>query len=70
MLLVGIDVLILAVFGLALIFASYVGAVLIPLTKDAGWASIISTAITAASMVIAYVVMTKVLDHVLGAFGW
>lgn len=66
----GIDVIILAVFGLALVLASYIAAVLVPLSREGGVAAIISTAITAISMVMAYVVMAHVLDTMLGSMGW
>lgn len=66
----GIDVIILAVFGLALVLASYIAAVLVPLSREGGVAAIISTAITATSMVMAYVVMAHVLDAMLGSMGW
>lgn len=70
MLTLGIDVLILLCFGCALVLASYIAAALIPLSQEEGIASIVSTAITAASMVIAYIVMADVLDSMFGAFGW
>lgn len=70
MLALGIDVIILAVFGLALVLASYIAAVLVPLSREGGVAAIISTAITATSMVMAYVVMAHVLDAMLGYMGW
>lgn len=70
MLVFGIDVLILACFGCMLVFGSYVAACLVPLGRDEGVISIISTAVTATMMVIAYVVMAHVLDAVFGAFGW
>lgn len=70
MLTFGIDVLILMCFGCALVLASYVASALIPLSREGGIASVVSTAITAASMVVAYIVMAHVLDSMLGAFGW
>lgn len=70
MLVLGVDVMILLCFGCALVFASYIAASLIPLSKEEGITSIVSTAITAASMVVAYIVMAHMLDLMLGAFGW
>lgn len=70
MILLGIDVIILAVVGMALTAASYVAARLVPLSQEEGIATITATFVTALSMVIAYVVMAKVLDAMLGAMGW
>jgi hypothetical protein len=66
----GIDVIILAMFGLALVLASYIAAVLVPLSQEGGMAAIVSTAITAISMIVAYIIMAHVLDNVLGYMGW
>lgn len=70
MLVFGIDVLILVCFGSLLVFGSYVVACIVPLGRDEGVVSIVSTAVTATMMVIAYIVMAHVLDAVFGAFGW
>lgn len=66
----GIDVIILAVVGIALVLASYTTAVLVPLSREEGVTAIVSTAITATSMVMAYVVMAYVLDTMVGSMGW
>lgn len=70
MLTFGIDILILAVVGVALVLATYVAAALIPLTREGGVAAVTATAITATSMIVAYIVMAHVLDNVLGYMGW
>lgn len=66
MLVIGIDVLILFCFGCGLVFASYVAACLIPLGRGEGIASIVSTAITAITMVLGYMVMVEMLDRLVG----
>lgn len=70
MLTFGIDILILAVVGIALVLTSYITAVLVPLSREEGVAAIVSTAITATSMVMAYVVMAYVLDTMIGSMRW
>lgn len=70
MILLGIDVIILAIVGVALTVASYVAARFAPMSQEEGTAYITATFVTASSMVIAYVVMAKVLDMMLGAMGW
>lgn len=70
MILLGVDVIVLAIVGVALTVASYVTARLVPLSQEEGVATVTATFVTALSMVIAYVVMAKVLDAMLGAMGW
>lgn len=70
MILLGIDVIILAIVGMALTAASYIAARLVPMSQEEGIVCIIVTFATASSMVIAYIVMAKVLDMMLGAMGW
>lgn len=70
MILLGIDVIILAIVGMALTVASYVAARFAPMSQEEGTAYITATFVTASSMVIAYVVMAKVLDAMLGTMGW
>lgn len=70
MILLGVDVIILAIVGMALTAASYVAARLAPMSQEEGVACITATFVTALSMVIAYIVMAKVLDLMLGAMGW
>lgn len=70
MILLGVDVIILATVGMALTAASYAAARLAPMSQEEGTAYITATFVTASSMVIAYVVMAKVLDAMLGAMGW
>ena len=64
MLLLGIDVVILSTFGLLLVLVSYLVSRLLVLTEDAGRAAMLSTLMTAASMVLFYVFMYKVLDAI------
>lgn len=66
----GIDVIVLTVIGMILTAASYVMARLVPLSQEEGVATVTATFVTALSMVIAYVVMARVLDAMLGAMGW
>lgn len=70
MILLGVDVIILAIVGVALTVASYVAARFAPMSQEEGTAYITATFVTASSMVIAYVVMARVLDMMLGAMGW
>lgn len=70
MILLGVDVIILAIVGMALTVASYVAARFAPMSQEEGTAYITATFVTASSMVIAYVVMAKVLDMMLGTMGW
>jgi len=70
MLMFGIDIAILACFGVALVFASYVVAMLAPLSLEQGETAIITTTITVLLMILAYIIMTQVLDSVLGIMGW
>lgn len=70
MILLGVDVIILAIVGVALTVASYVAARFAPMSQEEGIAYITATFVTASSMVIAYVVMARVLDMMLGAMGW
>lgn len=70
MITLGVDVIILAILGAMLVLGSYVAAVLVPLSREGGVAAIISTAITATSMIVGYVVMAHVLDLMLGSMGW
>lgn len=70
MILLGVDVIILAIVGMALTAASYAAARFAPMSQEEGTAYITATFVTASSMVIAYVVMARVLDMMLGAMGW
>lgn len=70
MITLGIDVIILIFVGMALTTASYAAARLAPMSQEEGVAYITATFVTASSMVIAYVVMAKVLDLMLGTMGW
>lgn len=70
MILLGVDVIVLAIVGVALTAASYVMARLVPLSQEEGVATVMATFVTASLMVIAYVVMAEVLDMMLGAMGW
>ena len=66
MIVIGIDLLILALYGVLLTGTAYIMAALIPLTEEQGWSAIIATAITSLCYVVGYVVMICVLDWVLG----
>lgn len=65
MLVFGIDVLLLALFGVVLVVLSYVIAALIPLYYEEGVIVIITTAMTSFLMVIGYVIVSRVLDYML-----
>lgn len=68
MLVFGIDVVCMAMFALGLVITSIVVACRIPLTKEQGDAAVMATIITAVSMVIFYMMMTKVLDAIIGVY--
>ncbi len=65
MLVIGIDVAILLLMGIACVCVSVLFALHAPLEREAGWASIISTAITAVTLVFTYIVMAGVLDWII-----
>lgn len=65
MLVLGIDVIILAAFGAALVVAAYVAAMLVPLSRESGVTAVVTTTIVSAVMVVAYMLMTRVLDALL-----
>lgn len=64
--LIGIDVLILAAVGCALVVVSY--ALTLHLSEAEATASVMSTAATALLMVVAYVVMAGILDMLAGVY--
>lgn len=66
----GIDVTIMAAFGILLVMASCVMASLLPMSQEQGDAVVIATAMTALAMVLAYIVMAYVLDAMVGCMGW
>ena len=66
MVVIGIDLLILTLYGLLLTLVSYVAAAVIPLTEEQGWSAITATAITSLAYVIGYALMAHVFDMVLG----
>lgn len=66
MVVIGIDLLILALYGLLLIAVSYLAAAIIPLTEEQGWSAITATAMTSLAYVIGYALMAHVFDSVLG----
>ena len=69
MLIFGIDVLMLALFGIILVLASYVISALIPLYYEEGLIVVRTTAITVL-MVIGYIIVSHVLDYAFGPYGW
>lgn len=70
MLVVGVDVAALAAFGIALVVVSCIIAAAIPLTQEQGDAAVSATAVTALLMVIAYIIIVRILDMMVGALGW
>lgn len=66
MVVIGIDLLILTLYGLLLTLVSYVAAAVIPLTEEQGWPVVTATAITSLAYVIGYAVMAHVFDLVFG----
>ena len=67
MLVLGIDVIILAVFGLVLVLVSCVICALLRVTNEMGSAIITSSFFTAFLMVCAYCLTIKVLEFLFGA---
>lgn len=67
---IGVDIVILALLGCVLVVASGVTTALAQMSEEVRNSAVISTAITAAVMVLGYSVMAEVLDAMLGAFGW
>lgn len=70
MLIFGIDVLMLALFGIILVLASYVISALIPLYYEEGLIVVRTTAITVVLMVVGYIIVSHVLDYAFGPYGW
>ena len=68
MLFFGIDVLMLSLLGIILILASCIVSSLIPLCYDEGLIMVRTTAITVVIMVVGYIVMSRVLDYMVGAY--
>lgn len=66
MLVLGVDVVALAAFGIMLVFASCVVATRITMTQEQGDAVVVATAMTALLMVIAYIAIACILDAMVG----
>lgn len=65
MLVLGIDVIILAAFGAALVVAAYVAALLVPLSRESGVTAVVTATIVSTVMVVAYMLMARALDALL-----
>lgn len=68
MLFFGIDVLMLSLLGVILVLASCIVSSLIPLCHDEGTIMVRTTAITVVVMIVGYIVMSRVLDCMVGAY--
>lgn len=70
MLVFGIDVVVLMMCGITCVTISFIVSCALCLSQEEGIASMVSAATTATFMVVSYIVMARVLDTMLGTFGW
>ena len=70
MLVIGIDVAIMSITGLAAMLLVVILSAVGGLSEDEGHCAVLSCGITVIIMLLSYVVMTHVLDSMLGSMGW
>jgi hypothetical protein len=66
----GIDVVILTVFGLLFMLFSIFAGYYLRLTRMQCNVAVISTALTSFGMIIVYIWMARILDNMIGIYGW
>lgn len=66
----GIDVVILTVFGLLFMLFSIFAGYYLRLTRTQCNVAVISTALTSFGMIIVYIWMARILDNMVGIYGW
>jgi hypothetical protein len=66
----GVDVVILTVFGLLFMLFSIFAGYYLRLTRMQRNVAVISTALTSFGMIIVYIWMARILDNMVGIYGW
>lgn len=67
---VGIDVLILTLFGLLFMLVSIFAGYYLKLTRMQCNVAVMATALTSFGMILVYIVMARILDNMVGIYGW